>query len=326
MSDVMTMSLDEARTRAAATLMASGAGELAAASVAHALVLAQADGMGGHGLMRLASYAAQVRAGKVDGNAKPRLSFSLPGAIAVDAANGFAYPALDLAVDRLTEAARSQGIAFAGVRRSGHCGAMGLFVETLARAGLVALMVANSPAAMAAWGGQRALFGTNPIACAFPYREDPVLIDLSLSKVARGHVVAASKKGAAIPDDWALDAHGHPTTDAVAALAGTMLPAGGAKGASLALMVEALAAGVAGANFAFNASSFLDDKGPAPGTGQLLIALVPDAVGGSTGHLAELFAAIEAEPGARLPGARRFSTRRSAERNGIAVEPGWFNG
>jgi (2R)-3-sulfolactate dehydrogenase (NADP+) len=320
----MMMSLDEARTRATGTLMANGAGEVAAASVAHALVLAQADGMGGHGLMRLASYAAQVRAGKVDGNAQPKLSLSLPGAIAVDAANGFAYPALDLAVERLTETARHQGIAFAGVRRSGHCGAMGLFVETLARAGLVALMVANTPAAMAPWGGRRPLFGTNPIACAFPYREDPVLIDLSLSKVARGHVVAASKKGVAIPDDWALDAQGNPTTDAVAALAGTMLPAGGAKGASLALMVEALAAGVAGANFAFIASSFLDDKGPAPGTGQLLIALDPDAVGGSTAHLAELFAAIEAEPGARLPGARRFSIRRNAERNGIVVDPDWF--
>jgi len=201
---------------------------------------------------------------------------------------------------------------------------MGPFVERLARAGLIAMMFANSPAAMAPWGGRRALFGTNPIACAFPYREDPVLIDLSLSKVARGHVVAAKQKGIPIPADWALDKDGNPTTDAQAALDGTMIPAGDAKGAALAMMVEALAAGTTGANFAFNASSFLDAKGPAPATGQMLLAMVPEAAGGSQEHLRTLFDAIAAEPGARLPGDRRFATRRQAEQDGIAVQETWF--
>jgi (2R)-3-sulfolactate dehydrogenase (NADP+) len=324
MSDRPVMSLAAAQSRAAGVLVASGASEMVAASVAQALVQAQADGMGGHGLIRLATYAAQVRAGKVDGQARPVVSLALPGAIRVDAANGFAYPALDLAVERLGDAARSQGIAFAGVFRSGHCGAMGLFVERLARSGLVAMMVANAPAAMAPWGGKRAMFGTNPIACAFPFRDDPVLIDLSLSKVARGHVVAAKQKGTPIPADWALDAQGNPTTDPEAALAGTMLAAGEAKGASLALMVEALAAGMTGAHFAFNATSFLDDKGGPPGTGQMIIAMHPEAVGGGVAHMAELFAAIEVEPGARLPGARRFATRRNAARDGIAYEESWF--
>jgi (2R)-3-sulfolactate dehydrogenase (NADP+) len=324
MNDKPMMSLREARRPATGVLMGSGASETAAISVARALVLAQADGMGGHGLMRLAAYAAQVRAGKVDGQAKPVFSQLLPGALKIDAANGFAYPALDMAVERLTEATAKQGIAFAGVFRSGHCGAMGLFVETLARSGLVAMMVANSPAAMAPWGGKRAMFGTNPIACAFPFRDDPVLIDLSLSKVARGHVVAAKQKGTAIPGDWALDQDGRPTTDPVAALAGTMLAAGEAKGASLALMVEALAAGMTGANFAFNASSFLDDKGPPPGTGQMIIAMLPEVAGGSLSHMAELFTAIEAEPGARLPGRRRFADRQNAERDGIAYDASWF--
>jgi (2R)-3-sulfolactate dehydrogenase (NADP+) len=324
MTQATMMSPAAAEIKAAATLEASGVAPSAARSVARALVLAQSDGMGGHGLMRLSTYAAQVRTGKVAGHALPSAELSFPGSLRVDARGGFAYPALDLAVERLAALAPAQGIAMAGVFHSGHCGAMGLFVERLARVGLIAIMFANSPAAMAPWGGKRALFGTNPIACAFPYREDPVLIDLSLSKVARGHVVAAKQKGIALPPDWALDQEGNPTTDPAAALAGTMIPVGGAKGAALAMMVEALAAGATGANFAINASSFLDTRGPAPATGQLLIALAPTAAGGSVDHIMALFDEIAAEPGARLPGARRFATRRQAEREGISVQESWF--
>jgi len=152
-----------------------------------------------------------------------------------------------------------------------------------------------------------------------------VLIDMSLSKVARGNVVAAKQKGIPIPPGWALDADGNPTTDAEAALAGTMIPAGDAKGAALAMMVEALAAGATGANFAFNASSFLDAKGQAPATGQMLLAMSPEAAGGSLAHLNDLFDAIAAEPGARLPGERRFATRRHSQQNGIAVQEAWFS-
>ena len=123
-------------------------------------------------------------------------------------------------------------------------------------------MVANTPAAIAPWGGRRALFGTNPIACSFPRAGlPPVVIDLSLSKVARGQVLAAKTRGEPIPLGWAVDADGNPTTDPDAALAGTMLPMGDAKGTALALMVEALAAGLTGATFAGEASSFLDEAG-----------------------------------------------------------------
>lgn len=318
------LTLADAEARAAAVLVAHNTSAEAARSVARALVLAQADGMGGHGLLRLTTYAAQARAGKVDGHAVPIITQPFPGVLRVDAANGFAYPALDLAVERLLALTLTQGIVMAGVSHSGHCGAMGLFAERLARSGLIAMMFANAPAAMAPWGGKRPMFGTNPIACAFPYRGDPVLIDMSLSKVARGNVVAAMQKGIPIPPDWALNVDGNPTTDAEAALAGTMIPAGDAKGAALAMMVEALAAGATGANFAFNASSFLDAKGPAPATGQMLLAIAPEAAGGSLAHLSSLFDAIAAEPGTRLPGVRRFATRAQSQQNGIAVQEAWF--
>jgi (2R)-3-sulfolactate dehydrogenase (NADP+) len=164
------------------------------------------------------------------------------------------------------------------------------------------------------------VFGTNPIAFACPLPgKPPIVVDLSLSKVARGHILAAKQKGEAIPPGWALDAAGKPTTDATAALAGTMLPLGDAKGTALALMVELLAAGLTGANFAADASSFLDAKGPPPGTGQLLIAFDPAAFGGSLDHFAALAASIEVQPGARLPGVRRLAAREKAKRDGVTV-------
>jgi (2R)-3-sulfolactate dehydrogenase (NADP+) len=134
-------------------------------------------------------------------------------------------------------------------------------------------------------------------------------------------VMLAAERGEPIPGDWALDAGGRPTTDAKAALAGTMLPLGDAKGAALALMVEILAAALTGANFAAEASSFFDDQGPPPGVGQCLIALDPGPFsdGRFTDRLEVLLRAIEDEPGARLPGARRLALRHKAAADGIAV-------
>lgn len=312
--------IEEAIATLAAALRNAGTGEAAARSVAKALVLAEADGFKGHGLSRFSSYAAQVRAGKVKGEAIPSASLARPGLLVVDAAFGFAYPALDLAVERLPETARAQGIACAAVRRSHHCGSAGLFCEALARDGLVALLFANTPAAMAPWGGAKAVLGTNPIAFACPVEGgEPVVVDMALSKVARGNIVAAAKGGEAIPDDWAFDADGRATTDAKAALKGTMAPLGGAKGVALALMVELLAGGLTGANYAGEASSFLDPEGDPPGTGQLLIALDPAAFGVSPDRFAVLAQAITAQEGARLPGARRWEARAKAMRDGLTI-------
>jgi (2R)-3-sulfolactate dehydrogenase (NADP+) len=316
------LSLTEAETLVADALVRCRTSEANARSVARALVAAEADGLKGHGLSRVATYAAQAKAGKVDGFATPASTRPKPGVLAVDAAHGFAYPAIALAVDGLPEIARSQGIAAAAIRRSHHCGAAGHPVERLAEAGLVAILFANTPAAIAPWGGSTGVFGTNPIAFACPLPDrPPVVVDLSLSKVARGNILAAKQKGERIPEGWALDAAGLPTTDPDAALQGTMLPLGDAKGTALALMVELLAAGLTGANFAAEASSFLDAKGGPPGTGQLILALDPLALGGegTLAHCGRLAAAIEEQPGARLPGARRIALRQKARAEGLTV-------
>ena len=313
----------EARSLIAEALCRSRTGPKPAESVARALVEAEASGQSGHGLRRVVAYAAQARSGKVDGFAEPTAIRAAPGALAIDAAHGFAFPALDLALAELPAIAREQGVALAGVRRSHHSGVMGHLVERFAEAGLVALAFANTPAAIAPWGGRSALFGTNPIAFAAPLEgKAPVVVDLSLSKVARGRIMAAKQKGAAIPSDWAFGRDGNPTTDPSEALAGTMAPLGEAKGTALALMVEMLAAGLIGANYASEASSFFDAEGPPPGVGQLIIAIDPARIGGgaATARFARLAEAIEGDEGARLPGRRRQALRREAERVGLAIE------
>lgn len=315
-----TLTLAEAHALVEATLTRCRTAPDNAASVARALVNAEADGLKGHGLSRVPSYAAQAKAGKVDGFAAPSLTWPKPAVAAIDANSGFAFPAIDAAIAVLPQAANQNGIAAASIRRSHHCGAAGYPVERLAEAGLLALMFANTPAAIAPWGGAKGVFGTNPIAFACPLpRRAPIVVDLSVSKAARGNILAAKQKGEKIPADWALDVDGNPTTDPAAGLAGTMLPLGGAKGTALALMVELLAAGLTGANFATEASSFLDPKGPPPGTGQLLIAFDPSAFGGGVDRFAVLASAIESQPGARLPGSRRLEAREKAARDGLLV-------
>ena len=315
-----TVTLAEAEALVSGALERSRTSKDNARVVAKALVLAEADGIKTHGLLRTAFYAAQAKAKKVDGFAAPSVNTPRPGVAVIDANNGFAYPAIDLALSQLPGMATSCGIAAAGIGRSHHCGVAGHHAERLADQGLVALFFANGPAAMAPWGGKTAVFGTNPIAfaCPLPARK-PIVVDLSLSKVARGNVMAAAKKGEPIPEGWALDEEGRPTTDANAALAGTMVPLGDAKGTALALMVELIAAGMTGSNFAAEASSYFDAEGPPSMTGQFIIAMDPAVFASGVERFAVLARSIEEQQGARLPGMRRYALRKRAQAHGIAV-------
>lgn len=310
-------------TLIARALEASNTSPANAASVARALTQAEIDGQKGHGLSRVPSYAAQALSGKVDGRAIPKLTRTRAATLMIDVANGFAYPAIDLAIAELPKIAAETGIAAAGFVHSHHFGVAGRHVERLAEQGLVALTLSNTPQAMAPWGGKRPILGTNPIAFAAPRQDaSPLVIDMALTKVARGKIVAAAQKGEAIPRGWAVDKDGQPTTDAKAALAGTLLPAGDAKGAALALMVEMLAAALMGANFAFEASSFFDAEGAPPGVGQLLIAIDPGAFAGAAQFVDrfEMLAdMIALDTGARLPGLGRLISRAAAKA-GVTVD------
>ena len=203
--------------------------------------------------------------------------------LSIDGGLGFAYPAIDLALQTLEPLAKKTGIAIAAIRRSHHFGQAGAHAEKLARGGLIVLVFGNAPKAMPFWGGKAPAIGTNPIAFACPTPGvDPLVIDLAMSVVARGKIMAAEQKGEAIPEGWAVDADGRPTTDASAAMKGAMLPIGGAKGSALALMVEILAAALTGSAFGWEASSLFDDKGAAPNLGHTLIAIDPERLSGGS--------------------------------------------
>jgi (2R)-3-sulfolactate dehydrogenase (NADP+) len=324
MSQTATLTQAELETLIEATLVASRTSQGNARSVARALAQAEVDGQLGHGLSRVPNYAAQARVGKVDGHAIARAQQTRPGSLMVDVANGFAFPAFDLAIDRLPGLASATGIAAAGFVRSHHFGVAGRHVERLAEVGLVALAFGNTPKAIAPWGGKRPVFGTNPIAFAAPQGgEPPIVVDLALSRVARGKILTAAQKGEPVPATWAVDEEGRPTTDARVALKGALQPIGGAKGAALALMVEVLAVALTGARFGFETSSFLDAEGLPPAVGQLLIAIDPGAFAGEdvfAERIGALVATIGGDAGARLPGTRRIALRETAARQGVTVD------
>ncbi|MEM1274503.1 MAG: Ldh family oxidoreductase [Pseudomonadota bacterium] len=320
MSDTTRIPITEAETLLEQVFSANGVLPASATSVACALVAAEAEGQVGHGFSRVNDYVAQLRSGKVDGAAVAQLNVDGPGAATIDARDGFAYPALDTGIDWGIDAARMQGTAAFAIHRSHHCGALSVQVDRIARAGLVAMMVANSPAAIAPWGSKTPVFGTNPIAFAAPRADGPPLvIDLSLSRVARGKVMHAKKSGKPIPEGWALDRDGAPTTDPDAALEGTMVPIGEAKGTALALMVEVLAASFAGANTSPHVNSFFTAEGPPCGAGQFVLILRPADPDAFTARMESLLALIEHQDGARLPGSRRIAALNASRENGVLV-------
>ena len=330
-----TVSIDELRTLAERALAAAGAGPAMAASTAKALVTADTQGLTSHGVSRVPQYAGFLKNGRANGKAVASMTRAKGAAILVDAKDGLAFPACDLAIAEAIVRAREYGIAIAGVTNSHHFGVAAHHLEAVAAQGMAGIAMGNSPAAMPMPGGKRALFGTNPIAAVFPRRHGaPISIDLSLSEVARGKIMVAAQKGESIPLGWALDKAGQPTTDAKAALEGMMLPfgstagsnagsnAGGTKGAMLALMVELLVVALTGAQFGFEADSFFVAEGNQPKLGQTFIVINPNALAGNdtyTERVETLLTAMLADDGVRLPGARRNALAEKAVHNGIEI-------
>jgi len=317
------VTLEALRDLATRALARAGANPAMASTTAAALAYAEARGLASHGVSRIAQYATHLANGRAEGSAQPEIVREKGGAVLVDAKCGLAFPACALAVNEAVRRARDLGVAYAGVMNSHHFGAAAFHLEPVGAASLVGLGLGNSPAAMAVAGGRRPLLGTNPIATVFPRAERPALmIDLSLSEVARGKVMVAAKEGKAIPLGWALDQEGKPTTDAAAALEGSMLPMGGTKGAMLALIVELMVTALTGAAMGFEASSFFVDDGNRPRIGQAFIAIDPDALCGNEVYrerVEALVAAMLEDPGVRLPGERRGALAAKAEKEGVIL-------
>jgi (2R)-3-sulfolactate dehydrogenase (NADP+) len=320
------ITIQEARDLVAATLRRAGANTAMADATAQALVLAESQGLASHGLSRVTQYAAHLRNGRANGAAVPTVVRQKGATAVIDAQEGLAFAACERAVAEAIARAREFGIAFVGVTNSHHCGVVVDHLRAVGAAGMVGLGFANSPSAMPAAGGRHPIFGTNPVAAIFPRRAElPLMIDLSLSEVARGKLMVAAKEGRQIPLGWALDANGEPTTDPKAGIDGSMLPIGAAsspKGAMLALVVELLVTALIGANFGFEASSFFVDAGNRPRIGQAFIVIDPGALAGREQFLDRLEVLVHemlVDDGVRLPGARREALRLAAETQGLTV-------
>jgi (2R)-3-sulfolactate dehydrogenase (NADP+) len=320
---VSTIALDELERLMKAALARAGATPAMASATARALSAAEAEGIASHGASRIPQYCAHLRNGRASGSAVPVVVRDSKAACVVDAKGGLAFEACALAAGEALARARKFGVAFVSVTNSNHFGVAAYHVEPLAKAGLVGVAMGNSPAAMPAWGGRRPLFGTNPVAAGFPRRDGaPVVIDVSLSAVARGKIMVAAREGKPIPEGWAVDEEGRPTTDAKAALKGSMLPAGGVKGAMLALTVELLVCALSGAAYGFESDSFFSEEGRPTRIGQAILAVDPDALAGREVYferIETLIAAMMEEDAVRLPGERRLRNRDKALRDGVSV-------
>ncbi len=318
----MRLTVEEATQLAIRALKRAGASKAMARATAGALVAAEMEGLTGHGLSRVPLYAQHLREGRADGKAKPKIVKKKGATVLVDANGGLAFLATALAVKEVVKRAKRYGIAFAGVTNSHHFGAAGYHLAAVAQAGLAGIALTNSPAAINAWGGKRAFYGTNPIAAIFPRRNaDPIVVDLSLTEVIRGKIMLYAKEGKPIPLGWAVDKDGNPTTDPKAALTGSLTAIGGVKGATLALMVEVLTVALTGAAFSFENDSYFE-PGNKPRIGHAIIAIDPDALAGADSYYSRLevmVAKMLADEGVRLPGTRRQRATTGARAEGLEI-------
>ena len=308
---------------AQAALEKAGAHSKMAQAAAEHVVRAEEQGLATHGMSRIPFYCGMLRNGRADGGAHPVLVADRAAVCLIDNRDGLPYVSVQWAMDEVIQRARRNGIAFAGIRNSAHVGVLGIHLLEVGQAGLVGFAFTNSPAAIPAWGGKKGLFGTNPVAAVFPRQgKDPIVIDLALTTVVRGKIMMAMKRGEKIPEGWALDRHGKPTTDPKEAIEhGSLFPIGGAKGAMLALMFELICAALTGAAIGSEADSFFSEQGNKPRIGQAFIAIDPAALAGMETYFERVetvVAAMHDDPEVRLPGSRRFASE-AASKGGIEV-------
>ena len=260
------LSLEHVESLTVKALTGAGASPESASSMSKAVRAAERDGIPSHGLLYVPTYCEHVKCGKVDGNANPDVSTTLSSALLVDAKTGFAHPAIEAGFKALIPLVKANGCAGMTVRNSYNCGVLGYHVEQLAEAGLVAIGFTNSPASIAPSGGKKPVIGTNPFAMAVPNSEGGAkfVLDQSASVVAKSEIMMRAREGHSIPEGWALDANGKPTTDPEVALKGSMAPSGGYKGFGTGLMVEVMAAALSGAMLGIQASPFSGTGGGSP--------------------------------------------------------------
>jgi len=325
MTATTTLTVAALRERVLSILLGAGLSEVQAGALATTVTAGERDACKSHGIFRIDGILRTVKAGKVKPDAVPRLAPPDASAIVrVDADGGFANPAFELGAPALAERARSHGLAALVINDCSHFSALWPEVEALTREGLAALAMCPSYATVAPAGGAKPLLGTNPLAFGWPRPGGaPYVFDFATSVAARGEIELHRRAGRPLPEGWAIDADGRPTTDPEAALAGAMLPFGGHKGSAISTMIELLAGIMIGDLTSLEVLDYLGTTTLSPYHGELILAFSPEAFAGKRpgdpfARAEVLFEAILGQ-GARLPSQRRFAAREASEREGIVL-------
>ncbi len=320
MADTINLSIHEATMLCERAARLAGANGKTARALARSVVAAEADGQASVGLSHFIDYLDGLEAGRIDGKAEPELTQPAPAIILSDAKGGSAHLGFDLAFESLMDAAKSFGIAMFTQRNAFTCGSLSYFVGRLAEEGFAAIAVTNGPPLVAGSGAKKPVFCTNPMAFAAPVANGPpLIIDQSSSATAFVNIRAAANAGKQIPEGWALDAQGNPTTDPNEAMKGALLTFGGARGANVALMVEVLAAGFNNANWSVDAPPF-GEGSEGPGTGMTVIVLAPRLIDiDFERRLRKHVDRLAGDYGVHIPGRSKAAARDRAERDGVTI-------
>lgn len=320
-----TLTVAELQQRVEAIYARSGFEPLQAGAMARVIVAGERDACKSHGIYRIEGTLRTVKAGKVKPNAMPELSGDANSAIVrVEARGGFSNPAFELGLPHLVERARTHGLAAMVINDCSHFAALWPEVEAIAAQGMAGLALCPSYATVAPAGGTKPLLGTNPMAFGWPRPGGfPYVFDFATSVAARGEIELHRRAGKPLPEGWAVDADGHPTTDPEAALAGAMLTFGGHKGSAISTMIELLAGIMIGDLTSQGALEALGTTALNPTHGELILAFSPQAFAGNRPgdpftRAESLFDAIAGQ-GARLPSQRRFAARAKADAEGITL-------
>ncbi|RUM99146.1 Ldh family oxidoreductase [Pseudaminobacter arsenicus] len=320
-AETITIQLDALEEICVAAALRCGADAEAAHAVARASVDAEASGQKTVGLAHFLDYLDSWRAGRIKAGARPVLTRPLPAIIHSDAGGGVAHLGFDTAFEELVETGRTLGVGIFAQANAYTCGSLGYFTARLARRGLLALAATNGPALLAGSGATKPTFCTNPLAFAAPRADGPpLLIDQASSAAAFVSIRRAAEEGKPIPEGWALDKSGKPTTDPREAMRGALLAFGGARGANIALMVEVLSAGLAGANWSLDAPSFSEGS-QSPGAGLFVLAIDAQAIApGFAERLDRQLQRLGRDYCVHIPGLSKNAARQSSEISGLAVQ------
>ncbi len=306
-------------------LMANGANQENAAAVGRTIASAERDGCASHGLFRMPGYVASLRSGKVNGNAQPSVKRISPAVVRVDGDHGYAPLALEKGRQALIEAAQENGIAAMALVNVHHFAALWVEVEPIAEAGCAAMAFTTYKPAVVPAGAKQPLFGTNPMCFGWPRGDQPPMVfDQASASMARGEVMIAARDGHAVPLGTGVDAEGNPTTEPQKIIeGGALLPFGGHKGSTIAMMIELLVAGLTGMDFSYEAQQNDNNDGGPPNGGEFMLAIDPNRFGDAENWLQHSEAFLErltGMEGAHMPGNRRYANRAKTAAEGIQVK------